>query len=190
MEVGLLGAFANDDLSLLVGGRFEEAEDGELTLVAFGGHFRFYGRIAGSPIEDGSGYIRGCQSIRRLTSSAPPLLRSRVGEDLVPLDGDTAALPVLEQIAEPARHLFVERRLSRFRILVRVEERDRQHLAVRRNQFEVTLVAGQSLHQWGDDRHRLTHRPLRYFDIDPLETCDASDHGSSFRRTNVSWLQV
>jgi hypothetical protein len=49
-----------------VGGRFEEAEDGELTLVASGGDFRFYGPIAGSPIEDGSGFIRGRHALATL----------------------------------------------------------------------------------------------------------------------------
>jgi hypothetical protein len=46
---GLLGAFANRDATRVVGGRFAEAEGGELTLVAPGSDFRLYPRIAGSP---------------------------------------------------------------------------------------------------------------------------------------------
>ena len=48
------------DPSLIIGAHFE-AEDDDLTLVVPGGigsTIQFHGRIAGSPIEDGSGFIR------------------------------------------------------------------------------------------------------------------------------------
>ena len=59
--VGLLGAFANRDAKLVVGGRFEEDDAGLLTLVApagVGSDLRLFGKVAGSPLEDGSGYVR------------------------------------------------------------------------------------------------------------------------------------
>ena len=61
---GLLGAFANRDPSLIVGARFDQ--EGELTLVVPGGigqGIQFHGKIAGSPIEDGSGFVRGREAL-------------------------------------------------------------------------------------------------------------------------------
>ena len=58
--VAVLGAFANDDPSVFVGGRFEGA-GGDRTLVVPGGigaDPRLYGKITGSPLEEGSGYVR------------------------------------------------------------------------------------------------------------------------------------
>jgi hypothetical protein len=64
MDVGLLvavlGAFANDDPSVFVGGRFD-GEDADRVLVVPGGvgaHLWMHGKIAGSPLEDGSGHVR------------------------------------------------------------------------------------------------------------------------------------
>jgi hypothetical protein len=65
MDLGLLaallGTFANRDPSLIVGARFDEEGD-DLTLVVPGGigsSIHFHGRIAGSPLEGGSGFVRG-----------------------------------------------------------------------------------------------------------------------------------
>ena len=60
----LLGAFANEDPSLIVGARFDQ--EGELTLVVpgrIGQGIQFHGKIAGSPIEDGSGFVRGREAL-------------------------------------------------------------------------------------------------------------------------------
>src|SRR5438132_135272 len=105
---------------------------------------------------------------------------ARVGEHLVPVDGDAAPRPALEQVAELLRHLLVERRLGGLRALLRVEERDREHLAVRGDEHELSLVAGESLHQRTDDRLRLVHRALGLLGVNPFEARDASDHGFSF----------
>jgi hypothetical protein len=63
--VGLLGAFENRDPSILVDAHFEEQDD-EVTLVVpagTGSQLRFHGMIAGSPLEDGSGFIRGREAL-------------------------------------------------------------------------------------------------------------------------------
>ena len=56
----LLGAFANDDPRLFVGGRFEGDDAGRALVVpgGVGADIRLHGKIAGSPIEDSSGHIR------------------------------------------------------------------------------------------------------------------------------------
>jgi hypothetical protein len=68
----LLLAFANGDPSLIVGARFE-GEGDSLTLVVPGagvaGTLRFHGRIAGSPIEDGSGFVRGRPALKVLATN-------------------------------------------------------------------------------------------------------------------------
>jgi len=65
MDLGLLaallGAVANDDPSVLVGGRFEGEGDERTLEVAgagVGSDLRMHGKIAGSPLEDGSGHVR------------------------------------------------------------------------------------------------------------------------------------
>ena len=72
MDLGLLaallGAFANDDPSVFVDGRFE-GEGDDLTLVVPGGvgsDIRFHGRIAGSPLEEGSGFVRARPALATL----------------------------------------------------------------------------------------------------------------------------
>src|SRR5919197_1428024 len=108
------------------------------------------------------------------------LLAARLGEDLVAIDREAPAFPVLEDISELPRHLLIECRLGSLRVLLRVEERDRQHFPVRGQQLEVTLVPGQPFDERADDRLRLIHRPLRRLDVDPFEARDTRDHGPSF----------
>ena len=64
MDLGLLaallGAFANDDPRLFVDGQFD-GEGNDRALVVPGGvgsDLGMHGRIAGSPLEDGSGFVR------------------------------------------------------------------------------------------------------------------------------------
>ena len=67
--VAVLGAFANDDPAVFVGGRFEGTND-DRTLVMPGGigaDPRLFGKIAGSPLEEGSGYVRVREALRTLT---------------------------------------------------------------------------------------------------------------------------
>src|SRR6266540_7072581 len=101
---------------------------------------------------------------------------------LVAVDRDAAAGPVLEEIAELTRHLLVERRLGGLCVLVRVEERDREDLAVGRDQLEVPLIAGEALDQRTNDRLRLVHRLLPLLDVDSFEACDTRNHGPSLPR--------
>jgi hypothetical protein len=93
MDVGLLvavsGAFANDDASVFVDGRFDGDGDSR-TLVAPGGvgaDLRMFGRVAGSPIEDGSGHVRVREALRVLAANrwveldvSVSELRIRLGE--------------------------------------------------------------------------------------------------------------
>ena len=87
--VGLLGAFENRDPSILVDAHFEEQDD-EVTLVVpagTGSQMRFDGLIAGSPLEDGSGFIRGREALAVLVrnewfevAQTVAELRIRLGE--------------------------------------------------------------------------------------------------------------
>lgn len=86
MDLGLLaallGSFNNADPSLIVGARFEE-EDGELTLVVpagIGGEIKFHGRIAGSPHEGGSGFIRAKSALASLKRNGWFEVEQTVGE--------------------------------------------------------------------------------------------------------------
>ena len=86
MEVGLLagllGAFANRDAKLVIGGRFEE-DDAGLTLVApagVGSDLRLFGKVAGSPLEDGSGHIRVKPALKVLQHQGWIEMETTVGE--------------------------------------------------------------------------------------------------------------
>lgn len=81
--VGLLAAFHNHDAAIFPGGRFAEAEDGELTLVVPGGvgaDIQMYGAIAGSPIEDGSGFVRVRSALATLARNKWVEVDQTVGE--------------------------------------------------------------------------------------------------------------
>ena len=59
--VAVLGAFANDDPSVFVDGRFDGEGDDRALVVpgGVGSDIRLHGNIAGSPIEtDKSGHVR------------------------------------------------------------------------------------------------------------------------------------
>lgn len=80
--VGLLGAFENRDSSLLVGARFDD-QDGELTLIVpagTGSGMRFHGMIAGSPLEGGSGFVRGHQALAVLVRNGWFTVEQTVGD--------------------------------------------------------------------------------------------------------------
>jgi len=68
MLVAVLGAFANDDPSVFAGGRFDgEGDDRTLVVNAgIGADLRMHGKIAGSPLEAGSGYICPREALRKL----------------------------------------------------------------------------------------------------------------------------
>jgi hypothetical protein len=84
----LLGAFANEDPSLIVGARFDHED--ELALVVPGGlgqAIQFHGKIAGSALEDGSGFVRGREALAVLVrnkwfevAQTVAELRIRLGE--------------------------------------------------------------------------------------------------------------
>jgi hypothetical protein len=94
--MSLLGAFANHDPRLFVGARFE-GEGADRTLVVPGGvgaDLRMHGRIAGSPIEDGSGHVRVRAALRVLARNdwlvveqTVAELRVRRGERALKLNG-------------------------------------------------------------------------------------------------------
>jgi hypothetical protein len=99
MDLGLLaallGCFENDDPRPIVGARLEET-DGEQTLVVPGGigsTIQFHGRIAGSPIEDGSGFIRVRQALAVLARNKWFEVEQTVGELRVRLGERAKKLP-------------------------------------------------------------------------------------------------
>lgn len=76
MDLGLLaallGAFENRDPSLIVGACFEENEHSILCVPSgIGAEIRFHGRIVGSSIGGGSGFIR------TRNARAEPMVRGR-----------------------------------------------------------------------------------------------------------------
>jgi hypothetical protein len=80
--VAVLGALANDDPSVFVGGRFE-GEGDQRTLVLPGGvgsDLQLFGRVAGSPIEAGSSYICPREALRVLALNKWVEVESSVGE--------------------------------------------------------------------------------------------------------------
>jgi hypothetical protein len=93
-----LGRLVRPGASLIIAARFEEA-DGNLTLVVPGGigaDLRMHGRIAGSPIEDGSGHVRVREALRVLVANrwveveqTVAELRIRHGERARKLHGPT-----------------------------------------------------------------------------------------------------
>ena len=99
--VGLLGAFQNRDASIIVGARFEEKDDGELTLIVPGGvgsDLRLFGKVAGSPTEDGSGHVRVRPALATLHRNKWLTVQQTVGEMRISLGewarklaGDTSA---------------------------------------------------------------------------------------------------
>ena len=95
-DLPLLGAFANEDPSLVVGGRFEQ-EEGGLTLVVSAGldaDLRMHGKIAGSSVETGgSGHVRvrralGLLKRNQLIDFQEPVgeLRIRLGQRALELN--------------------------------------------------------------------------------------------------------
>lgn len=97
----LLGAFANRDASLIVGARFDEEGD-DLTLVVPGGigsGIQFHGRIGGSPLEQGSGFIRARPALATLARNGwftveqtVSEMRIRRGERARSLGGNTGGM--------------------------------------------------------------------------------------------------
>jgi hypothetical protein len=95
MLVAVLGVFQNDDPSAFVGGRFER-EGTDRALVTPGGvgaDLRLHGRIAGSPIEDGSGFVRVREALRVLVANrwveveqTVAEMRIRLGDRALPLN--------------------------------------------------------------------------------------------------------
>lgn len=80
--VAVLGAFANDDPSVFVGGRFE-GKDGDRILFVPGGvgsDLRLFGKIAGSPPEDGSGHVRVREALCALALNEWIEIDQTVGE--------------------------------------------------------------------------------------------------------------
>jgi hypothetical protein len=103
MDLGLLaallGAFANDDPSVFVDGRFEGEGDDRALVVpgGVGSDLRMHGRIAGSPIEDGSGHVRVREALRKLAlnkwvevEQTVAETRIRLGEHALKLNGADA----------------------------------------------------------------------------------------------------
>ena len=98
MDLGLLaallGAFANDDPRLFVDGQFD-GEGNDRALVVPGGvgsDLGMHGRIAGSPLEDGSGHVRVRQALRVLVANKWVEVEQTVGELLIRL-GERALKP-------------------------------------------------------------------------------------------------
>jgi hypothetical protein len=86
MDVGLLVAvlacFQNDHPQLFADGRFE-GEGDHRTLVVPGGigaELRMRGKIAGSPLEDGSGFVRVREALRVLVANRWVEVEQTVGE--------------------------------------------------------------------------------------------------------------
>ena len=87
MDVGLLvavlGAFANDDPSVFVDGRFEGEGDDRALVVpgGVGSDIRLHGKIAGSPIEtDTCGHVRVREALRVLARNKWIEVEQTVGE--------------------------------------------------------------------------------------------------------------
>ena len=86
--VALLGAFANDDASVFVDGRVEGEGDDRALVVpgGIGADIRLHGRVAGSPIEDGSGFVRVREALRKLALNKWVEVELSVGEFRIRLD--------------------------------------------------------------------------------------------------------
>ena len=99
----MLGAFANDDAAVFVGGRFE-GEGDDRALVVPGGvgtDLRMHGQITGSPLEEGSGYVRVREALRTLAVNKWIEIDQTVGELRIRLGERARALNTLPVAIPP-----------------------------------------------------------------------------------------